>query len=109
MLRAVIDPIDPTNPQDIAGLLSEARDFLLSEGQLAPLLDLLRSLESILKSAPQQAQEVFDSFISVSAVRKILMSIPRGSTSAPPELIELLDLVPVDHFQMLIELLEAKP
>lgn len=108
MLRAVIDPIDPTTPQDVSGLLSESRDFLLSEGQLAPLLDLLRSLESILRDAPNQAKEVFDSFISVTAVRKILMSIPRGSTTAPPELIELLDLVPVDHFKMLIELLETE-
>ena len=108
MLRAVIDPIDPTTPQDVSGLLSEARDFLLSEGQLAPLLELLRSLESILRDAPSQAKEIFDSFISVAAVRKILMSIPRGSTTAPPELIELLDLVPVDHFKMLIELLETE-
>ena len=108
MLKAVIDPIDPTTPKDVSGLLSESRDFLLSEGQLAPLLDLLRSLESILRDAPNQAKEVFDSFISVAAVRKILMSIPRGSTTAPPELIELLDLVPVDHFKMLIELLETE-
>ena len=108
MLRAVIDPIDPTKPEDISGLLSEARDFLLSEGQLTPLLNLLRGLKSILSSNPKQAKEVFDSFISFTSVRKILMSIPRGSTTAPPDLIELLDLVPVDHFQMLVELLEKE-
>ena len=57
-------------PQDVSGLLSEARDFLLSEGPFAPLL-IFCVHESILRDAPNQAKEVFDSFISVAAVRKI--------------------------------------
>jgi hypothetical protein len=108
MLRAVIDPVDPTGPGDVSGILSEARDFLLSEGQLGPLLDLLRSLDDILKNNPKRSKEVFESFISAGSVRKILMTIPRGSTKAPPELTELLDLVPIDHFQLLVELLETE-
>ncbi|MEC7987581.1 MAG: hypothetical protein VX278_20610 [Myxococcota bacterium] len=108
MLRAVMDPVDPTGPSDIDGLLSEARDFLLSEGQLAPLLELLRSLDEILQSDPKQAQEVFQSFVSKNSIRKILMSVPRGSTKAPPELIELLDLVPIDHLELLFSLLETE-
>ena len=108
MLSAMVDPVDPTQAEDVSGLLSEARDFLLSEGQLAPLLALLQSLDQILKADPVQSKAVFESFISVASVRKILMTIPRGSTTAPPELIELLDLVPVDHFQLLISLLETE-
>ena len=108
MLRAVVNPTDPTSPEDVSGILSEARDFLLSEGQLAPLLSLLHSLEEIMASSPAQAKAVFNSFISVSAVRKILMSVPRGTQEAPEELIELLDLVPVDHFEMLVSLLESE-
>ena len=108
MLRAVVDPTDPTSPEDVSGILSEARDFLLAEGQLAPLLNLMHSLEEILASNPKQSQAVFNSFISVTSVRKILMSVPRGTQEAPKELIELLDLVPVDHFEMLVSLLETE-
>ena len=48
MLKVVADPTDPTAPEDIDGLINETRDFLLSEGQLNAVLELVRRAQPIL-------------------------------------------------------------
>ena len=55
MLEAVADQTDPTSFEDVAGFVGEVRDFLLAEGQLAPLTDLVRALGDESKLAAAQA------------------------------------------------------
>lgn len=51
MLALVADPVDPTTPSDIENHLSEVRDILLSEGQQAPLINLVSNIESSMEES----------------------------------------------------------
>ena len=101
MLAVVDDPIDPTTIDDILPLITEVRDFLLSEGQLTPLTDLIR----VLKRSKTCPPAFLISFANEAALRRILHSVPKGVEDAPPELVAMLDLLPADHLSHLIDLL----
>ena len=108
MLHLVADPIDPTQASDVEGLLGESRDFLLSEGQLAPLLQLVQSVRELLADNEEQASEVLGSFADQRAIRRIVNSVPKGQSEAPQELLDLLDAIPADHLTNLVSLLETE-
>lgn len=105
MLEAVADATDPTSLEDVAGFVGEVRDFLLAEGQLAHLTDLVRALGDESKLAAAGSAPLLATFADKRAIGKILHSVPKGSATAPPELVALLDLLPADHLGHLIDLL----
>ncbi len=105
MLEAVADPADPTSFTDLAAFVGEVRDFLLADGQLVHLTELVRALSDPEKLAPEQAAPVLATFTDKRAVGKILHSVPKGTETAPAELVALLDLLPADHLGHLIDLL----
>ena len=105
MLKLVEDPIDPTGPDDVANLFSEARDFLLSEGQLPPLLELVRNIRELVSD---ESEAVLSSFVNARAMKRVIASVPKGQDEAPEELIELLDLIPANHLHNLCDLLETE-
>jgi hypothetical protein len=108
VLEAVADETDPTSLADVAGFLGEVRDFLLAEGQLAPLTDLVRALGDESKLPAAQTAPLLATFVDKRAVGKILSSVPKGVETAPPELVALLDLLPADHLTHLIDLLSEE-
>lgn len=108
MLALVADPVDPTSPADIENLLSEVRDFLLSEGQLAPLINLVSNIESLMAERPEERTMVLGSFVSERALRRIINSIPKAQETVPEDLITFLDAIPSDHLRHLISLLSTE-
>ena len=107
MLKVVNDPTDPTSPADIDGLVQEVRDFLLSESQLDSVLNLIQQVEEFV-SNPEQQKELIASFTSERAVRKIISSLPKSITEPPPELIQILDMSPINHLPVLIQILNVE-
>jgi hypothetical protein len=107
MLKVVNDPTDPTAPADIDGLVQEVRDFLLSESQLGSVLNLIQQVEEFV-SNPDQRKELIASFTSERAVRKIISSLPKSITEPPPELIQILDMSPINHLPVLIQILNVE-
>ena len=107
MLKVVNDPTDPTSPADIDGLVQEVRDFLLAESQLGSVLSLIQQVEEFV-SNPEQREELIASFTSERAVRKIISSLPKAVTEPPPELIKILDLSPINHLPVLIQILNVE-
>ena len=107
MLKVVNDPTDPTSPADIDGLVQEVRDFLLAESQLGSVLNLIQQVEEFV-SNPEQREELIASFTSERAVRKIISSLPKAVTEPPPELIKILDLSPINHLPVLIQILNVE-
>jgi hypothetical protein len=108
MLRVVGDPTDPTTPDDVEGLINEVRDFLLSEGQLSALLRLVDSVREELRHDRKAAEEILATFANLRALRRILGSVPKGQEEVPQDLLDLLDLVPSDHLENLVTLLETE-
>ena len=107
MLKVVNDPTDPTAPADIDGLVQEVRDFLLAESQLDSVLNLIEQVEEFV-SNPEQRKELIASFTSERAVRKIISSLPKSITEPPPELIQILDMSPINHLPVLIQILNVE-
>lgn len=107
MLKVINDPTDPTSPADIDGLVQEVRDFLLSESQLDSVLNLIEQVEEFV-SNPEQRKELIASFTSERAVRKIISSLPKSITEPPPELIQILDMSPINHLPVLIQILNVE-
>jgi HEAT repeat protein len=105
MLEAVANPTDPTTFRDVAGFVGEVRDFLLADGQVAHLTDLVRALGDESRLAPETAAPILATFADGRAIGKILHSLPKGAETAPPPLLALLDLLPADHLGHLIDLL----
>ena len=48
------------------------------------------------------------SFTSERAIRKIITSLPKGVTSPPPELLHILDISPINHLPVLIQILNVE-
>ncbi len=97
LLDVVADPTDPTSLQDVSGFIGEVRDFLITEGQLAQLTELARALGDGSKLPPESTAPLLASFADKRAIGTILHAAARGSESAPPELVALLDLLPADR------------
>ena len=107
MLKVVNDPTDPTTPADIDGLVQEVRDFLLAESQLSAVLDLIDKVE-VFVTDPKERKELIASFTSERAIRKIISSLPKAVTEPPPELLRILDLSPINHLPVLIQILNVE-
>lgn len=107
MLKVVNNPTDPTTPADIDGLVQEVRDFLLAESQLESVLNLIQQVEEFV-SDPAQREELIASFTSERAIRKIISSLPKAVTEPPPELLKILDMSPINHLPVLIQILNVE-
>lgn len=106
MLEVVADPLDPTTIEDIRHLIEEVRDFLLSEGQLNYLVEMSRTVARKLRDSPSEREKLLSTFTNERALRRIVRSVGKGHSEVPPELLEMLDLVPTDHLSNLISLLK---
>lgn len=107
MLRVVNDPTDPTEASDIDGLIQEIRDFLLAESQLSSVLRLVDRIEEIVTD-DEQREDLIRSFTSERAIRKIISSLPKAVTEPPAELVHILDISPINHLPVLIQILNAE-
>lgn len=108
MLVLVADPRDPTDWPDITHLIDEVRDFLLSEGQLSPLIELVTAMEDLRASNPKQVDAVLDGFVDGRALRRIVRSIPAAHHKPPEELLWLLDHLPGDHLTHALDILASE-
>jgi len=105
LLDIVADPLDPTELDDVIPLINEIRDFLLSEGQLEHLTNLVRVVEGRRSIDVESVDAQLVRFADTRALRRILQSVSKGSETVPPELIELLEMVQSDHLEHLMDLL----
>ena len=108
MLEVVADITDPTGISDIRHLIEEVRDFLLSEGQLSYLVDMAQMIAESLKESPKESERLLSTFTNERALRRIVRSVGKGQTEVPPELLEMLSLVPSDHLSHFISLLTSE-
>lgn len=108
MLEVVADRLDPTSIEDILHLIEEVRDFLLSEGQLGYLVGMARTVDQKLSGSPEERKRLLSTFTNERALRRIVRSVGKGHSDVPPELYEMMALVPSDHLANLISLLVSE-
>ncbi len=108
LVALVADPSDPTTWPEVKPVVEEIRDFLLSEGQLGGLIELLEAMTALRASGQRQVQDVLVGFIDGRALRRILHSIPATATVIPDELVWLVDRLPGDHLGSALEVLSQE-
>ncbi|RME24683.1 MAG: hypothetical protein D6798_10635 [Deltaproteobacteria bacterium] len=108
LVTLVLDPTDPTTWQDIGHVVDEIRDFLLSEGQLDRLVEMVRSLARVRRHDPALFERLLTGFIDLRALCRILHSMPPTQQEIPPQLTWLLDNLPGDHLQTSLAALAAE-
>ncbi|NOY27388.1 MAG: hypothetical protein GXP62_16095 [Oligoflexia bacterium] len=108
MLSLVADPRDPTDWPDIRYLLDEVRDFLLAEGQLQPLIDLVTAMEDMRTGDSTHLDDALRAFVDGRALVRIVRSIPAAHTRPPPDLLWLLDHLPGDHLAHALDILASE-
>lgn len=111
LLRVVTDATEPMALGEIIPQLREIRDFLLSEGLLASVLETVVLLNSARLEDAADARErdaLVASFVDERALARLLHTVPRDATVAPPEMIDLLDRVPGNHLRSIMTVLETE-
>lgn len=108
MVALVADPNDPTSWPEVKPVVEEIRDFLLSEGQLGGLIELLKAMTALRSSGQMGLQDLLVGFIDGRAMRRILHSIPSTATVIPEELVWLVDHLPGDHLSSALEVLSLE-
>ncbi len=108
LLERAADPSDPITPAEVVPFLSEVRDFLLAEGQLEQLTMLVRLVQIHAAADPEHLPGLISTFGDRRALIQILHSTPKSVTAPPPELTELLDLIPEERLTRLLDVLAAE-
>ena len=101
----VADPTDPMTLEDVAPVLNEIRDFLLSEGQLEYLTRLASLVEQNQSIDEEKMEKELERFADNRALRRIVQSVGKGSESIPPELLSLLRMIPGDPLSQMMDML----
>lgn len=91
----------------IAPQLAELRDFLLAESLLPRLLELAAAFMSARLPTPRdnlRRAQLLSSFAAPAALARVLRGIHPDARQAPPDLVRLLEVVPGDHLETLLQL-----
>lgn len=105
LLVMVRDPTDPCAWEEVRPTLEELRDFLLSDGQLQGLLELLKATLRLQAAGHRQAGELLQGFIDARALARILHSLPAHAVAIPDELLWMVDHLPGDHLSHALDVL----
>lgn len=105
LLEVVADPTDPTCVADVAQLLGEVRDFLLSEGELDRVMVLLKKLVALRSVDPERVDQVLQGFSGTRTVRGVLDLAVRPDAPPLAHIRSVLDAIPGDHLEGLVEVL----
>ena len=103
MLSLAGDPRSPTRFDEVSGLLDEVRDLLLADGQTGRLLDLASAVATLEGIDEDLVHSALRRFVDARALGRILHSAARADGVLPPELGQLLDLVPGNHLESLLK------
>jgi hypothetical protein len=112
LLRGIQDPVEYLVWDDARHFLREARDFLMSEGEIDYLLRY-QDLLSWFAGAPEldddtgdAARALLQGFADEAALRRILRSIPMSVVEPPEEYRRLLTAAAGDTLAILFDLLD---
>jgi hypothetical protein len=110
LLALVENPSESIVLEEVAPLLHEIRDFMLTEGHLANLLKLLQGVADFAANMgeDEQAQALVQSFANAHALARLIRSVPSSVSEPPEEFFDLLEKLPGDHLTTLMDLLESE-
>lgn len=107
ILRIAADPSEPMRIDEAQPLVEEIRDFLLSEGLVQSVLDIVRVIsEAPCKKGDEDKKEIIlRAFTDSRALGRIIHTVPPNTREVPGELHELMNLIPGDKLIVLMDIL----
>ncbi|MBW2712049.1 MAG: hypothetical protein JRC58_09165, partial [Deltaproteobacteria bacterium] len=117
ILETAANPVEPMKLEEAIPMVQEVANFLSAEGLLSSLLEVMRLLSSLLEvmrivqALPfnqrdeEHRDELLRAFSDVNVLVRVIRSFPAGLQEVPPQLIELVEMVPEDPVPMLLEIL----
>jgi hypothetical protein len=95
----------PKELQEFAPFIAEVRDFLVSDGEIGELVQLVRCFYDAMRTAPAVTAPILRTFAERNVLRRLILLVAPLGLNPPAELTELLDLVPADHLATVVDLL----
>lgn len=107
ILETAINPVEPMSLEEVVPVVHEVRDFLLSEGLLSSLLEVMRVIRNLPfhQKDEEHKVELLQAFSDARALTRVIRSVPAGLQEMPPELVELVEMMPGDRVSLLLEIL----
>jgi len=104
LLAAAVQGGWPTPNADLVAFFAELRDYLLAEGRLAPLRQLMEIVGGA--GAGEVRGEILSGLGNARTLDLVLAAVPEGATDLPED---LLGLVPLLGFAATLDRLEKEP
>jgi len=107
VLETAANPIEPMKIEEAIPMVQEVSNFLSAEGLLSSLLEMMKIVQTLPFTQRDQEHwvKVLRSFSDVDVLVRVIRSFPAGLEEVPPQLIELVEMVPEDPVPMLLEIL----
>lgn len=103
-MAALVDPLDPLTLDNVAPVLRELRSFLVGDGYLDALLEVVRAVQRLAPPDEEARRELIAACADEEAVRGFILALKPDQVSAPPALLELLKIAPGDHLGTVLDL-----
>ncbi len=110
ILEVAANPVEPLELDEAIPILREIRDFLLSEGLLSSLLEVLQAIKDLPFREKDKGRQVelLAAFTDERALSRIIRSVPSGVREVPDELLRLVDMMPGDPVPLLLRILRQE-
>ncbi len=110
VLEVACNPVEPLELDEATPILREIRDFLLSEGLLSSLLEVMHIINALpfREKDLERQQELLEAFTDERALSRIIRSVPAGSREVPAELQALVDSIPGNAVPLLLGILRKE-
>ncbi len=110
ILEVACNPVEPLELEEATPILREIRDFLLSEGLLSSLLEVMQIIQALpfREKDLERRDELLEAFTDERALSRIIRSVPSGSREVPEELQALVGSIPGNPVPLLLLILRKE-
>ncbi len=110
ILEVACNPVEPLELDEATPILREIRDFLLSEGLLSSLMEVMQIIQALpfREKDLERKQDLLEAFTDERALSRIIRSVPSGSRDVPEELQALVGAIPGNPVPLLLTILRKE-
>lgn len=109
LLALLADEFDPLELDDIVPMLREIRTFLLQDGLLRPLAQILRLVNEKTSTDPEVRTRILGTLADGEVFRRLLDVAGERRELSLDELTEIAELMPGDHVPIILDHLATHP